>query len=75
MPFGFGEIAVLGVVGAAMFLGPKRIIPKVAETLKLARETFAESSGKAAQAAKTTAEAPKAVKPPSKPVDVQSKSK
>lgn len=28
--------------------GPKRIIPKVAETLKLARETFAENGAKAA---------------------------
>jgi hypothetical protein len=47
---GFGEIAFLGVAGACMFLGPKRIIPRIAETVKVARQTFAET-GKAADSA------------------------
>eukprot|EP00040_Diaphanoeca_grandis_P028276 m.163447 g.163447 ORF g.163447 m.163447 type:complete len:115 (-) comp31293_c0_seq1:47-391(-) len=58
MPFGLGEIALIGVVGACIFVGPKRIIPRIAETLKLTRQTFIEPGVKnAAEKA--------AVKPPS----------
>jgi hypothetical protein len=39
MPLGMGEIAVLGLVGAALFLGPKRVIPKLAESLKVSGPT------------------------------------
>jgi len=65
MPLGFGEIAVLGVVGAAVFLGPKRIIPKVAETLKVAREAFADSAKTATT--KTTMKPPAPIETPKKP--------
>jgi hypothetical protein len=34
--------------------GPKRVLPKLAETLKVAREAFAETGAKAAQNTKPT---------------------
>eukprot|EP00039_Didymoeca_costata_P009332 m.123385 g.123385 ORF g.123385 m.123385 type:complete len:79 (+) comp14445_c0_seq2:110-346(+) len=55
MPLGFGEIAVLGVVGACLFIGPKRIIPRVAETMKMARESFAEAGKTSIQTSKKEA--------------------
>eukprot|EP00056_Hartaetosiga_gracilis_P011012 m.164954 g.164954 ORF g.164954 m.164954 type:complete len:70 (-) comp13430_c0_seq3:1077-1286(-) len=65
MPIGLGELVVIGLVGATIIVGPKNILPKLAETIKTARSAL---GNEAAQATKTAAkEASKKTKPPSPP--------
>eukprot|EP00041_Stephanoeca_diplocostata_P006079 m.74901 g.74901 ORF g.74901 m.74901 type:complete len:76 (+) comp16163_c0_seq1:108-335(+) len=71
MPLGFGEVAFLGIAGAVLFLGPKKVLPRIAETMKMARQTFGEAGNEAA--AKATKEMPSTVskaKPPPQPTEV-----
>ncbi|KNC86476.1 hypothetical protein SARC_01385 [Sphaeroforma arctica JP610] len=44
MPLGFGEIVIIGCVGATVLIGPKKVIPRLAETIKMARQAMAEAS-------------------------------
>eukprot|EP00055_Hartaetosiga_balthica_P002564 m.4461 g.4461 ORF g.4461 m.4461 type:complete len:67 (+) comp2228_c0_seq1:96-296(+) len=63
MPIGLGELVVIGLVGAAVIIGPKNVLPKLAQTIKAARNAM---GSEAAQAAKTaTKNASKETKPPS----------
>jgi Sec-independent protein translocase protein TatA len=37
MPFTMGELVVIGAVAAAVIIGPKRLFPRMAQSLKQAR--------------------------------------
>eukprot|EP01134_Creolimax_fragrantissima_P006107 CFRG6107T1 len=65
MPLGFGEIVIIGCVGAAVFIGPKKVIPKLAETMKVARQAIQEASKETgASASKKTTPPPQPPKAP-----------
>eukprot|EP00043_Microstomoeca_roanoka_P020114 m.237551 g.237551 ORF g.237551 m.237551 type:complete len:71 (-) comp17110_c0_seq3:224-436(-) len=52
MPIGLGEALVIGAVAVTVFVGPKRVLPKVAEALKTARQALNETKSVASQANK-----------------------
>ena len=51
MGFSLAQILILGFIGACLFMGPKKIIPRISETLKLTKEVLSDESAKAVETA------------------------
>eukprot|EP01147_Barroeca_monosierra_P007126 gene7126-451_t len=54
MPIGIGEGIVIGAIALTVFVGPKRVIPKVAEAVRAARQALSEGANTTAQRSSST---------------------
>ena len=47
MGLSFTEIIILGFLGACLFIGPKKLIPRISETFRVTKQVLNEESTKA----------------------------
>ena len=47
MALSFTQFLILGFLGACLFIGPKKIIPRISETFRATKQVLNEESNKA----------------------------
>lgn len=68
MALSFTQFLILGFLGACLFIGPKKILPRISETFRVTKQVLNEESTKAGiDVAKENKDAPSQAADKSKP--------